>query len=613
MLRRLAHRGPDGEGLEVREAGAVLAHTRLAVIDPPGGSQPMANDDGTVWIVYNGEVYNFRELRDALAARGARFRTRSDTEVVLRLYEMEGLRGLARLSGMYAFAIWDEPRRRLLLARDPWGMKPLHYFYDGERIVFASEIKAVLADPAVPRARDLAAFHDFLNLRFVPAPATLLKDVRRVRAGHLLLWERGSVREERFTSLPAWRAEEVPRSSSACEELIRRRLAEAVERHLVSDVPLGAYLSGGLDSTSVVALALRAGASPLPTFTLGFGDASDETDDARAAAAELGTVHHEETLDAGAIFSDYARAVWHVEEPQVNILQSFRVAALARRSVKVVLSGLGGDELFGGYHTHRWMAYLRCAAGIAAAARGGLARARQMLAAWQRPFGPRLDLPRRGLQLLLAAGEPAAAWAILRNCFDEDPAMLRAVYGPRPADLPPVLRHVAPIFADRDPLEATFDAEIALKLEGDFLAGEDRTSMAHGLEVRMPFLDLAFAKTARSLPLASHVALGRGKALYRRAVRPLLPRAVRDKKKWGFSFDPIAQWDRAIAPYVRSRLDADGLERIAPVDPAYVRRLLDLPAGRTLRWHRFFLWMLAGYVDWHRFFIEGGAAPEATS
>lgn len=601
MIQALRHRGPDGEGTTERSTNSahlLLLHTRLAIIDLVTGQQPMSNEDATLWISFNGEIFNYRELRLFLEKKGHRFRTHSDTETILHLYEEEGIKGFLRLRGMFAFALWDEKQETLLLLRDTFGIKPLHYAVLSHRLLFASEAKALLLHPAVPREIDRQAFHDLLNLRFVPSPQTLWKHIRRVQPGELLLWKHGRLTRRECLTLPPFRPTHYSFSEAAQE--FQSLFQKAVERHLVADVPVGVYLSGGTDSTAIALFSSSTPRPPEMAFTLGFGDERDEVEDARTIADRLGLRFLSTTLPPNSL-SEYPDALRHVEEPQVNILQSFQIAAVASAHVKVVLSGLGGDELFGGYHSHRWMHYLSRFTPLSKHFEGTLARLRRLLSRSQSPFSPRGDLARRGCQLLLAAGRPEEAWGILRNVWDEDPAFRRLVYY-EPDRFAPALRHLHQTFADRPPLEAAFDADFRFKLSDDYLAGEDRTSMAHGLEVRPPFLDLDLVAFVRTLPVEWHVSRGLGKSFLRRSLSRILPDATLRKPKWGFTFAVDLQWERSIRPYVQSRLIDEFLPLLEPVRPDYIRKILDLPPSRQYNWHRFFLWMLAGFVDWYRIF-----------
>jgi len=605
MADRLAHRGPDGSGTVRPGDTSLLIHRRLAVIDLPGGAQPMVSAARTLWIAANGEIYNHRQLRTELERQGAVFATQSDTEVILHLYEREGAESFRKLIGMFAFALWDEPAQKLLLVRDAFGMKPLCYAVLPGRLAFASEAKALLAHPDVPRDVDAQAVHDSLNLRFVPSPLTLWRAIRRLEPGQML--------EYRVDDEPRLTPWLVPPAATPGVAL-DTALAAAVERHLVSDVPVGVLLSGGLDSNALLATAARQGRA-LPAFTLGFGDKTDEVEAARESATHFGAPFASVMIDPAAAARDYEAALWHMEEPRVNILQGYALARFVAPRVKVALSGMGGDELTGGYHTHRWFSLLY--AGGARPVVPGAGTLRAGLRAVNAALGPRTDLAGRGLDLLLSAGDPARAWATLRNAWDHQPSRRAEIYGSRePTGLLPVSRHFAPLFRDQPPLAAVFAVEQRFKLADDFLAAEDRMSMAHGLEVRAPFLDPALVGWARALPESRHVALGRGKVAYRAELlrSGLLPGFIARRAKWGFSIDPVRQYERTLKPLVESVLTRDALERIAPVSPDYARQLLALPAGRTLRWHRFFLWMLAGFVLWHRLFIEGdGERPGAVT
>ncbi|HXQ23440.1 MAG TPA: asparagine synthase (glutamine-hydrolyzing), partial [Candidatus Acidoferrales bacterium] len=345
MSAILAHRGPDGEGF-YEDAGVVLGHRRLSIIDLVTGDQPMSNEDGTVWAVYNGEIYNFSDLRRELETQGHRFRSSSDTEVLVHLYEQHGEAFLPKLDGIFAFALWDSRRRRLLLARDYFGVKPLHYHFDGRTLRFGSEIKALLQDPAVPRTVDFQALHYFLNLRFIPGERTLFAGIRRLLPAHYLVFEDGAARTQRYFEL---QPEIGPRrSESYYIDGIRHHLREAVRKQLISDVPLGVFLSGGLDSSSIVAFMSQLVEEPIKTFCLGFNEPTDELADARVVARHFKTEHHEMSLDADPL-RRYPEVIWHAEEPKENILQGYLLAQFARQHVTVVHGGLGGDELFAGY------------------------------------------------------------------------------------------------------------------------------------------------------------------------------------------------------------------------------------------------------------------------
>ena len=338
MCNSLAHRGPDGEGI-YENSGVVLGHRRLSIIDLVTGDQPMTNEDGTIWVVYNGEIYNFLDLRRDLEQRGHRFRSQSDTEVLVHGYEEYGLDFLARLDGIFAFGLWDSRHHRLLLVRDYFGVKPLYYHFDGQTLRFASEMKAILMDQAVERQVDFQALHYFLNLRFIPGERTLFEGIRRLPPAHYLLFEEGRVRLGRYFELPHDTAPQ--RDEQYYVEGIRHYLRQAVRKQLVSDVPLGVYLSGGLDSSAIVACMSELGHTPVQTFALGFNEPTDELADAQIVATHFATAHQALALDADPL-RYYPEVIWHAEEPKENILQGYLLAQFARQHVKVALGGLGG-------------------------------------------------------------------------------------------------------------------------------------------------------------------------------------------------------------------------------------------------------------------------------
>jgi asparagine synthase (glutamine-hydrolysing) len=608
MSAMVRHRGPDEDGCWSAE-GVSLGHQRLRVIDLATGRQPIANEDGSIRIIYNGEVYNFRALRRELESKGHRFATASDTEVIVHLYEEEGPMGFARLDGIFAFAIWDAPRRSLVLARDPFGVKPLHYHFDGATLRFGSEIKALLSDPAVPRRLNPQSAHDFLNIRFVPGEATLFADIHRLPPGHYLVWRDGTIALTRYWQLG--QTEDDRPSADRWAEGIRERLAHAVERQLVSDVPLGLYLSGGLDSSALVAAAKPHLNGSLRTFTLGFNEPTDELDDARLVAEHFHTEHHATTLDANPL-AHLPAVVWHAEEPKVNVLQGYLLARFARAHVTVALGGLGGDELFGGYDIYRYLAPL---AGLhrwmpSPIANGPLEWiSRLAFAAQDRPSTWRWHEHRLGVQWLASVGRRERMYALLRNAWDFNPGLADRLYGPAMRETPfrLVEDFFTPYFSNdgTSMLTQTLRAELEQKMVNDFLLNEDRVSMAHGLEVRVPFLDRELVSYAASIPAALKLAHGETKHLFKRAVAPWLPDAVLRKKKWGFTFSSYHQFTKDLRGVAERILTPGRVAEVGWFNYAWIRDVLRHPPHPRLRWHYFVLWMMVGFEIWRQMFLAG--------
>jgi asparagine synthase (glutamine-hydrolysing) len=593
MSSTLVHRGPDSDGLVV-DGPVGLAARRLSIIDLATGDQPVANEDGSVTVVQNGEIYNYRELRRELERAGHRFATQGDTEVLAHLYEEHGDAFARRLRGMFAVAIWDAGRRRLVLARDRFGIKPLLYRATAEGLEFASELRAL------PRGEiDLDALEAFLAFNAIPAPLTIFRDVRKLPPGHLLVWdEDGSLRLERFARPAPPPAEEV-RSEDTAElaEELRSRLRDSVRAHLVSDVPVGVLLSGGVDSATLAALAAQESAEPLRTFSVGFAERSfDELGDARRVAERYGTRHRELLLrpDAALLLPALAAAF---DEPfaDSSALPTYLVSQLAAEDVKVALSGEGGDELFGGYYTY--------AADLLALRVGRLARL-------ARPLVERL---------------PSSSG---KASFD-----YRAKRFVRAAHLPPLERHHGwkEIFAPEaraeltgrrstfdpvDPLRTRFaetegaellarlqDVDLGLYLVDDLLVKTDRASMAHSLEARVPFLDTVVTNLALALPTRHKVRGLAKKVLLRKAVEPLLPRSVVHGRKRGFSI-PAAAWLRGeLEPFARETLSPETLRRQGFFRPEVVTRLIDEHVARREDRSRQ-LWGLLTFTLWHERHVE---------
>ena len=545
MSAKLVHRGPDSDGI-FAEGPAALAARRLAIIDLETGDQPIANEDSTIHVVQNGELYNYRELRAELERAGHRFRTHGDTEVLVHLYEQEGIEFARRLRGMFAVALWDAPRRRLVLARDRYGIKPLYYRADPAGLEFASELRAL------PRGEiDLDALEAFLAFNSIPAPLTIFREARKLPPGHVLVWEGGEPRLERFAR-PAPVALDDLRDDDEAEliEELRARLRDSVRAHLVSDVPVGVLLSGGIDSSALTALAAEESSEPVRTFSIGFEERSfDELGDARLVAERYGTQHRELVLrpDAALLLPALAEAF---DEPfaDSSALPTYLVSQLAAHDVKVALSGEGGDELFGGYYTY--------VADQLALRAGGAARLARPLVERLPTSTARASFDYKAKRFVRGAHLPPLerhhAW---KEIFSPD---ARAELTGRRHGFDPVDLYRAR-FAETEgaePLARLQDVDLGIYLVDDLLVKTDRASMAHSLEARVPFLDPAVTNFAAALPAKHRVHGLRKKVLLRKAVAPLVPSEIVRGKKRGFSI-PAAAWLRGeLEPFARETLSA---------------------------------------------------------
>jgi asparagine synthase (glutamine-hydrolysing) len=535
MTDVMSHRGPNDRGTHV-SPGASIGARRLSIVDVDGGHQPFANEDGTIWAIQNGELYNHSALREELRGRGHRFASRCDTEVLPHLYEEYGLSFPEHLRGMFGLAIWDRRRRRGVIARDRLGIKPLYYAICGDLLVFGSELKSVLASGLVPTDLDYDAIDAYLTLGFFPAPATPLAAVRKLEPGCLLAIENGSVEQRRFWSYPQPTVERGG-SLEDWSRLLLEGLEESVRLRLMSDVPLGAMLSGGLDSSLIVALMAKQMDRPVQTFAVGFegSGAVNELADARFVADALGAEHHELQLSPAEQSVPLDQLLWHLDEPVADLssLGFLALSELAAQHVTVALSGQGADELLGGYRKHR-------AAAIAA----GWQRVprpvrRGILAAAAR--GPRAV--RRPVAALAADG---AAERLLAMSGAIDPATRRRlVHGPlAELDGSAALRSISYRLGDfpDDPLPAALYLDGQLGLVDDMLHYFDRASMAHSLEVRVPFLDHHVVELCASMPANLKVHRLETKHVLRHAARGLVPDRIIDKPKIGFFNGAVSGW-----------------------------------------------------------------------
>lgn len=614
VLRRmtdvLRHRGPDDGG--VWTEGAVgLGARRLAVQDlSPRGHMPMTNEDGTLRVVFNGEIYNFGELRDELLAKGHVLRSGTDTETILHLYEEHGVELLGRLRGMFAFALWDAPRRRLFVARDRLGKKPLFYRNDARAFWFGSEAKAILQDPAVAAEVEPVALHHYLTYGYVPSPFAAFRGMAKLPPAHYLTVTDGRVEVRRYWTLH-YAPKATAREDDLAEELLHL-LEESVRLRMISDVPLGALLSGGVDSSLVVALMRRLTSGPVRTFSIGFDQpAYDELPFAREVAERFATEHHELVVkpDAAAILPSL---VWHYNEPYADssALPSFHLCAMARRSVTVALSGDGGDELFAGYDRYLAMALAAPFDVLPTGVRAALARGVRALVPGGSPKSALYRLGRLTESLPLA---PAARYASWLTVFDA--AGKADLYSDEFADALAgndsldVLAGAYRASEATDFVEATLDADRQLYLPDDLLVKMDIASMACSLEVRSPLLDHHVVEFAARLPRRLKLRGLVQKHLLKRALRGVLPESVLRRKKMGFGV-PIDHWLRgelremAYDVLLDPRALARGYFR-----PAGLRRLLDEHAsGRAFHHHR--LWSLLMLELWHRMFIDRACPAE---
>jgi asparagine synthase (glutamine-hydrolysing) len=598
MTDVIAHRGPDGEGFFVGD-GVCLGNRRLAILDVAGGSQPMTNEDGSVVVVYNGEIYNYPALRQQVLAGGHVLRTHCDTEVLAHLYEDEGIGFAARLNGIFAFALLDRTRRKLFLVRDPVGVNPLVYAMRDGRLAFGSEAKAVLASGLVGAELDEASLHLAMNVRYVPGERTFFRGISRLAPGHVLEFADGEARLSPYAAID-WTPDPTLGEADWIQG-IRAHYQAAVKRQLLSDVPVGVSLSGGIDSSSIVAMLRRSESGPIKTFTLGFDEPWDELDDARFVAETFETEHHETVLHEPAL-SYLDAAIRHTEEPKVNSLQLYLLHRYIGEHVKVVLSGLGGDELFAGYDFYRYMERARrLGSGISGTAIRAASPALDWAAGRVAAAGrPHADLYVRGLEWMASADDDARQYLLLRNAWDFNGSLLHRVYS---RDFVDRLQT-----ATRDDFDGYFvgngtslgralHAEFSTKMVSDLLHNENTMSMAHSVESRVPLLDLELVRFAARIPDDIRFK-GGPKGLLKKALAGVLPDRVLTKKKWGFTFDPVEQYRKDLRSLAVEVLTPDRLLSSGLFNPEFVRRVLEARPHQRLRWHYFMLWQMIGVEIW---------------
>ncbi len=602
MTQAIAHRGPDDEGFHT-EPDLGLGFRRLAIIDLASGHQPMGNEDGAVTIVFNGEIYNFQALRTELQALGHRFATHCDTEVIIHGWESWGLSVLDRLDGFFAFALWDRNQGSLLLARDRLGKKPLYYGIapDG-MLAFGSELAGLTPVPGLADTLDPAAIEDYLAFGYIPDPASVYQRIRKLPPAHFMLITQGEPLPvpRRYWTLPAPAA--APASLAEATADLRSRLDRAVAARMIADVPLGAFLSGGVDSSAIVALAARHASAPLQSFTIGFPGPTDERATAAAMAAHCGATHTSDIIVPADVIDAARHQAEVFGEPfgDHSSVPSLAVAHLARTGVKVALSGDGGDEVFGGYRRYRWHS-------IADQARRLLPdRARRALLAPIAAAYPKLDRAPAWLRAKTTLTEISldSAHGYYRTLCKLQDDERRGLMSPALKSLldghDPAARIVAALDTDADPLRAAQMVDLATYLPGDILVKVDRTSMRSGVEVRSPLLDPSLLAWGMGLPAALKLRNGQGKAVLRDAVAPLLPRAVLDRPKQGF-VAPISAELRRAAPRVRTALLGPVMRDTGWFDATAIGRMIDQheTGQHDHGWKLWHLLVLEGFLARH--------------
>ena len=611
MLDAIAHRGPDDKSVYV-SGNCTLGHRRLSIIDLNTGNQPIFNEDRTVAVVFNGEIYNFKEIRESLKLKGHQFTTASDTEILVHLYEEYSYDFVDQLNGIFAFAIYDIKQEILMLARDHFGIKPLHYYVKNGKLVFGSEQKSIILHPDYEKGVNYQALHYQLNLRYTQSDETLFAGIKRLPPAHYAVFKQGQLSVHKYWSLQPNVNANI--SEAEAMEQLNFYLKQAVERQLVSDVPVGVYLSGGLDSSAIVQKMHELGTPQINTYTLGFNEPTDEFPDADRIAKYFHTNHHTHSLSMNPL-SELDKVIWHAEEPKINLLQGYKMSEFVRQHVKVVLGGLGGDELFAGYDIHKFIApfnkwhkhtplWLQKLLRIKSDILFRIQNASHTL---------RFDEYRRGVQMLMSIGQVERFYLIIRNVWDFDEGFYKEIYAPEfyntiAQNNKKVIEEFTPFFnaieSGQNALDKVLFTEFQTKMVNDYLLTNDRVSMANSVEERVPFLDKDLVEFAFSLPIDLKIKNGTTKYIFRKAMEDKLPPKIISKKKWGFTVNPYLQFKKDLGEVARERLNQTFVEKQGVFNYSYLKRIMDYPAHPKLRWHYNYLWVALGYSMWEDMFID---------
>ncbi len=606
MCDVMIHRGPDGEGYYTNK-NITLGHRRLSIIDLCTGDQPIFNEDNSVVVVFNGEIYNFQELRVDLEAKGHHFSTSSDTEIIVHAYEEYGFNCVKRFNGMFAFAIYDSHKRHLFLARDRCGIKPLHYaFLEDGTFLFASEIKALLQYKRVKREMDPQSLHFTINLRYIPGERTMFRGIRRLLPGHLLILKDKKINIEQYWE-PIFSPTNHPEEYYV--KMVRKLLEQAVSRQLISDVPLGVLLSGGIDSSSIVALASKMSDEPIKTFCMGFGHPNDELNDAKRLADHFGTDHRELIVEEH-LLRDYPKMIWYADEPKRN-LYPYYISEMVGKNVKTVLGGLGSDELFGGYiFKYRYIQEIECIRSRRILEKKKeIASIADTLINFQTNFGNIVDDEHLNyLEMIKGINDNTAQYLITQTqdkVFNNE--YLEKMYGTAllSANISPIRDAYAHFFKNHNSLlDNLFLADFREKMVDDFLFVDDRMNMAHSLESRVPFLDTELVDFSFTIPTELKIKDPNGKNILKKAMQDILPKEVLCKKKQGFTSGIYDVYLKEGREMMQQMLPEGNLVKDGYIKKDYIDKILHEIPNPRLNLHYGALWNLLTCEIWHRMFID---------
>ncbi|MDA3917538.1 MAG: asparagine synthase (glutamine-hydrolyzing) [Deltaproteobacteria bacterium] len=596
MNQSMVHRGPDDYGTYFKN-NVGLAHRRLSIIDVEGGHQPMSNEKNTIWIVFNGEIYNFQTLRkDHL--KSYRFKTRSDTEVILHLYEKYGEKCIEYLRGMFAFAIWDENKQKLLIVRDRFGIKPLYYAQTGRGLIFASELKAILAIDAVPRKVDKEALNLYLSFRYVPGSGTMIDSIKKLEPAHSMVYQNGCLKISKYWDLSF--DKDTGKSEEYYSQRLTELLKESIDIRLLSEVPLGAYLSGGLDSSFMVGLMSQIVHEPIKTFTAGFdGSWYDESPHAEIIAKEFNTDHHLLKTKADDV-TILEKVIWHLDEPLADAatIPTYLLSQLTKKAVTVILSGEGADELLAGYDKYKFLFY---------AGKFSPSFFNPFFMFMQNIFKGNIKME-RGFNLLCSKQRNQINYLDFAAVFTNQEKQqllgpeLKELQGMNKVPERIINKYLSYSEKGGDLLDRLLYLDIKTWLPNDVLLKNDKMTMAHSLEARVPFLDHKFAEFAMTIPNRLKLKWLTEKYILRQSMKGIVPDNIINRKKHGFTV-PVAKWMQdGLKQYVEKLLNTGRITKLGYWNRSYVERLLKQDLSNQFYKRQF--WTIITFEIWHRIFIE---------